>query len=125
MIVSEPGIATPIEDLEAIVAKLTMNGARNLVGTIDHPADIGDPDSINGNRRIDTGPGKWTHIASMGVERHLCSLGVAEQRWYGEYWGEPRDEKHRITGCVITPLGREVAIYLKANWSKFTFRGKQ
>lgn len=86
--------------LAPVVAKLTYNGAANLVGTLEHPI-ARRPTAINGGR-IYTGLGKWTHIAAMGVKSHLVSLNLAEVR--EEPWLD------------ITPLGREVAEYLQANW---------
>lgn len=95
--------------IASILKRLTLNGARNLKGTLEHPsADY--PDAINGNRRIDTGSGKWTHIASLGVEANLRSLKLVEDREIdlGNY--------QTWTMIAITPLGREVAAYLIAHW---------
>lgn len=92
-----------------ILKRLTLNGARNLKNTLEQPSQLY-PDAINGNRRIDTGSGKWTHIAALGVENNLRSLGLTE------------DREVRVTGDrtwtmnAITPLGREVAAYLIAHW---------
>lgn len=93
-----------------IVAKLTYNGASNLKGTLQDPS-LNYPLSINGNQRIFTGLGKWTHIAALGVERHLISLGLAELVKVdvnGSY-------STPFEMLYITPLGREVAQYLIDN----------
>lgn len=87
--------------LAPIVAKLTYNGASNLVGTLKHPHPRR-ATALNGGR-VYTGGGKWTHIAALGVERHLISLGLCEVR--EEPWLD------------VTPLGFEVAAYVKSNWS--------
>ena len=90
-----------------IIARLTYNGATNLVGTLRHP-DPDYPDMINGRQRIYTGFGKWTTIAAQGVENHLIALGLAEPKKVGE------DRLFEI--LCITPLGREVAEYVDHAW---------
>lgn len=101
-----------------IVAKLTYNGASNLAGTIEHP-DPTYPLSVNGHHRLYTGSGKWTHLAALGVERHLTSLGLAETVIV-----KPTKWDQGSEMFYITPLGREVAEYLVANWNSLalTFR---
>lgn len=99
------------DHIAPILKRLTLNGARNLKYTLECPDELY-PDAINGNRRIDTGLGKWTHIAALGVERNLRSLGLTE------------DREVRVTGDrtwtmnAITPLGREVAAHLIGHWNE-------
>lgn len=93
-----------------IVAKLTYNGASNLKGTLQHP-DPRHPLTINGCERIYTGSGKWTHLAALGVERHLISLGLAEL--VGVHLNGRYSTPFQM--LYITPLGREVAEYLIQN----------
>lgn len=97
--------------ISAILKRLTLNGARNLMCTLENPSPDY-PDAINGNRRIDTGLGKWTHVAALGVERNLISLGLAEDRRINL-----TNDNHWMM-LVITPLGREVATYLIAHWDE-------
>lgn len=104
-----------MSQIASIAAKLTYNGAVNLVGTIEHP-DPDQPDALNGGQRLFTGLGKWTTIAAKGVESHLISLGLIERVWTGTYWHQLREERHKNFRCRITPLGREVATYAKAHW---------
>ena len=107
--------------LAPIAAKLTINGAINLRSTVTNPCPL-NPDSIAGGGRIYTGSGKWTTIAAIGIERHLMSLGLAEEVWTGTYWHGAREERHKNMACRITPLGREVAAYIAEHWDDLTFR---
>ncbi len=103
--------APPNDYIAPILKRLTLNGARNLKGTLEH-ASADYPDAINGNRRIDTGSGKWTHIASLGVEANLRSLGLVEDRRVNL-----TNDNHWMM-LAITPLGREVAAYIIAHWDE-------
>ena len=98
-----------------IAALLTYNGAVTLRATVENPSTI-DPDAIGGRERIFTGLGKWTSIAAQAIRRHLCKLGLSEMVWTGTYWHPYREERHKNMRCRITPLGREVAAYITANW---------
>lgn len=96
------------ERLKSIAAKLTINGAINLRSTVTDPCSL-NSNAVHGKGRVFTGLGKWTTLAAIGVENHLKSLGLAEDSpkmsWGGRHtW--------------ITPLGREVAAYLAANWDE-------
>ncbi len=99
--------------LAALCRKLTYNGAENLRGTILDPHEQF-PDLLNGGRPLYTGRGKWTTLAGIGVENHLKSLGLAEDRllpWDG------RDGPESESFC-LTPLGKELAQYLDEHWSE-------
>lgn len=91
-----------------IVAKLTLNAAINLRNAVLHPCPL-NPENVHGKGRIHTGLGKWTTLAARGVENNMIALGLAERRG-------PWDHVH------ITPLGREVATYVTANWDDLEFR---
>lgn len=84
----------------AVLAKLTENGAITLKRTIDAPMDRF-PDLAGGQLGVYTGPGKWTTLAAIGVEKHLCSLGLASMR---------------AGQLLLTPDGRHVAEYVASNW---------
>lgn len=94
--------------LAPLAGKLTINGAINLKSTVSDPDPL-NPDAIHGKGRTFTGFGKYTSMAATGVENHLIALGLAERR--GPY-------KH----AYITPLGRELAAYVHANWDDLKFR---
>jgi hypothetical protein len=83
-----------------ILAKLTENGAITLRRTVEFPMDRF-PDLAGGQLGVYTGPGKWTTLAAIGVEKHLCSLGLASMR---------------AGQVLLTPEGRQVAEYVAANW---------
>lgn len=96
------------DSLAPIAAKLTLNAAINLRNSAANPCPS-NPESVHGTGCIYTGPGKWTHIAAIGVENSLIRLGLAERR-------PPHD------WAYITPLGREVAAYVKEHWNALEFR---
>lgn len=95
--------------LAEIAKKLTWNGAMNLRSTVPAPCPL-NPDAVHGIGHMYLGLGKWTTIGCMAVERHLVKLGLAEMVEHdsGYDW------------CRITPLGREMAAYLDANWDKLS-----
>jgi hypothetical protein len=95
------------ECIQAVVAKLTTNGAITLWSSIQHPRD----DDQCG--RMFTGAGKWTTLASIGVENHLRKLKLIEDR-------EVKDDYRTRTYRVWSPLGREVAKYLFDHWEDLT-----
>jgi hypothetical protein len=105
----------------AAIAKLTYNGAANLVGTLEHPCERF-PDLLNGEHRLFTGLGKYTTLSAMGVTNHLRKLGLIEDRYLP--WNGPDNGpiKHGWESPCLTPLGREVAEYAKANWDDIEFR---
>lgn len=104
-----------------IVRKLTFNGAANLVGTLEHP-NSRFPDLLNGDRRIFTGLGKYTTLSAMGVMKHLKKLALVEDRYLP--WNGPDSGpiKNGWDSPCLTSLGREVAVYVKANWDSLEFR---
>lgn len=97
--------------LAPIAAKLTFYAAINLRSTVTSPCPL-NPNAIHGKGRIYTGLGKWTHIAAIGVENNIKSLGL------GVEVKQPSGSYH----VHITPLGREVAAYIDANWDELSFR---
>lgn len=101
--------------LAPIAARLTYNGAVNLKATVEDPDPL-NPDGVRGRGRIFTGIGKYTTLAARGVESHLCKLGLGEMVWTGTYWHGDRQEHQKNMRCRITPLGREMAAYVTANW---------
>jgi hypothetical protein len=109
------------DQIAPIVAKLTYNGAANLVGTLEHPNERF-PDLLNGDRRIFTGLGKYTTLSAIGVCKHLTKLGLIEDRYLP--WNGPDETwvKHGWESHCLTPLGREVAEYTKKHWNELTFR---
>lgn len=103
--------------LAPIASKLTINGAFSLKGTIERGKL--DSDSVY----IFPGSGKYTVLSVMGVQRHLCCLGLAEMVGTGTYWSDrERSDRTENKACRITPLGREVANYVIANWDDLEFR---
>jgi hypothetical protein len=109
------------DNVMAAIAKLTYNGAANLVGTLEHPS-ARFPDLLNGDRRLYTGLGKYTTLSAMGVTNHLKKLGLIEDRYLP--WNGPDSGpiKNGWESPCLTPLGREVAEYAKANWDDIEFR---
>ena len=111
-----------VQDIASLAAKVTYNGAVNLRGTIENPHDRF-PDVLNGNSRIYAGEGKWTHIGATAVERNLTALGLAGMvylPWNGPDVG--RFEKNGFETLCVTPLGREVGVYIAANFNELRFR---
>lgn len=94
--------------LAPIAAKLTLNAAINLRHSVESPCPL-NPESWHGTGRIYTGLGKWTTLSVIGIENNIISLGLAERRppWDWAY---------------LTPLGREVAQYVRDHWESLTFR---
>lgn len=109
------------DHIASVVAKLTYNGAANLVGTLAHPNERF-PDLINGKRRIYTGLGKYTHLSAMGVLNHLRKLELIEDRYLP--WNGPDNGpiKNGWESPCLTALGREVAEYVRDNWDSLEFR---
>ncbi|NTF18173.1 hypothetical protein G6L37_07120 [Agrobacterium rubi] len=109
------------ESVKQAVAKLTYNGAANLVGTLEHPNERF-PDLLNGDRRLFTGLGKYTTLSAMGVTNHLKKLGLIEDRYLP--WNGPDNGpiKNGWESPCLTELGRDVAEYAKANWDRIDFR---
>lgn len=103
------------------IAKLTYNGAANLVGTLEHPCERF-PDLLNGERRLFTGLGKYTTLSAIGVTNHLKKLGLVEERYLP--WNGPDSplQKNGWESPCLTELGRQVAEYAKANWDDIEFR---
>lgn len=99
------------QSIADILARLTYNGAENLRATAERPSPE-DPDRVNGGERIYTGTGKWTHIAAVGVERHLISMGLAHI--VRDYPNGPYSTPFEYLN--VTPLGREVASHVAAHW---------
>lgn len=94
--------------LEALASRLTVNAAINLRRAHTHPCAI-NPEGWHGEGRTFTGLGKWTTLAAIGVENCVKALGLAEER-------RERHGQKCHPWCAITPLGREMAAYLDANW---------
>jgi hypothetical protein len=109
------------DHITAVIAKLTYNGAANLVGTLEHPNEKF-PDVLNGTRRIYTGLGKYTTLSAIGVTNHLKKLGLIEERYLP--WNGPDNGpiKNGWETPCLTGLGREVAEYAKSNWDDLEFR---
>lgn len=98
--------------LAEIAAKLTWNGAFNLRSTVTNPCSL-NSDAVHGKGRMFLGLGKWTTLGVIGVENHLKKLGLAREVL--------RDRPEHYTGrdkyrTIITPLGREMAVYLNEHW---------
>lgn len=105
--------------LADLAARLTVNGAISLKMTIQFGPGKVDPDGIN----ICTGGGKWTTISANAVRNHLCKIGAAEMVGTGTYWNDrERSDRTENKVCRITPLGRELAAYIIANWDDLEFR---
>lgn len=94
--------------LAPIAAKLTLNAAINLANTVKNPCPL-NPENLHGKGRIFTGLGKWTTLAAIGVENNLIALGLGVRRPPYNY-------------AYITPLGKELAAYIHANWDNLEFR---
>lgn len=106
------------ERIEAALKRLTVNGAYNLVGTLEHPHDRF-PDLLNGGKRLSTGLGKYTTLSAIGVSKSLRSIGLIEDRYLP--WNGPDDgwvKNGRDSEC-LTPLGREVAQLLHDDWDRY------
>lgn len=104
--------------LADLAAKLTVNGAISLRSTVLYPGKI-DPDGVS----IHPGSGKYTVMTADAVRRHLCKIGAAEMIGTGTYWSDrERSDRTENKVCRITPLGRELAAYIIANWDEIEFR---
>jgi hypothetical protein len=98
------------QDIEAIVGRLTYNGAVNLRGFVEDNDPV-NPDMPKGRGHFYTGSGKYTTLAAIGVENHLVKHGLAVRTGaYGH--------------LEITPLGRQVAAHVAGHWNVLygTFR---
>lgn len=106
------------DDIAPILARLTWNGAHNLMQSVVAGHERF-PDLLNGGRRLHTGLGKWTTLAAIGVENNLIALKLIEPRWLP--WNGPERHQGWESPC-LTPLGRRVAEHLRDHWDTLTFR---
>lgn len=100
------------QDVDAIIAKVSYNGAVNLMATLEEPGSY-HPGQLAGDKRIFTGLGKWTYIAALGVFNGLEALGLVTEEPNGEFdYDRLSSRAYARSTDVITPLGRRVAARL-------------
>jgi hypothetical protein len=92
----------------AVLPRLTVNAAWTLR---QHNPQAVKPNFLGhvSLGHVSTGLGKWTYLAARGVFLNLQKCGCATE--------VPRNSDHD-TVWLITPLGIEVAAYLKEHWDE-------
>lgn len=88
--------------IAALIPKLTVNAAITLKHRKPQSGN-----SLLGH--VHTGLGKWTTLAAIGVFNNLRAAGCAEEEVRGHGCGATWN---------ITPLGEEVAAYLRNQWGE-------